>query len=132
MLSPNLSKGQTTLSDSDITAEAVLMLEAGTGSTAHALSVATWNILSQPAILVKLHAELYQANEESRVLNLAALEGDGFRFLRAIVKESLRFSYGAPGRLARKVPEQGATLDGIFIPGGVRLPFCMPSNNDAC
>jgi cytochrome P450 len=121
MLSPNIGKGQVRPSDSDITAEAILMLEAGMGTTGHALCVATWNILSNPDIHAKLTTELKKGTLESTGLNLENLEGEGFRYLRAVVKESLRFSYGAPGRLLRKVPPQGATLDGIFVPGGVRI-----------
>jgi cytochrome P450 len=117
MLSSNIGKGQVRPSDSDITAEAILMLEAGMGTTGHALCVATWNILFNPDI----PAELKKGTLESNGLNLENLEGEGFRYLRAVVKESLRFSYGAPGRLLRKVPPQGATLDGIFVPGGVRI-----------
>ena len=39
---------------------------------------------------------------------------------RAVVKESLRLSYGAPGRLPRIVPASGATFRGRDIPPGVR------------
>ena len=35
-----------------------------------------------------------------------------------MVKESLRLSYGIPGKLSRIVPPEGATLCGQFIPGG--------------
>lgn len=38
---------------------------------------------------------------------------------RAVVKESLRLSYGTPGRLPRVVPPTGATLSAQFIPPGV-------------
>jgi cytochrome P450 len=132
MLSPNLSKGQIRPSDAEITAEAVLMLEAGMGTTAHALCVATWSILSKALILRKLRNELDQATSNSRALNLENLEGEGFRYLRAVVKESLRFSYGAPGRLVREAPSQGLMLDGMFVPGGVSpaLPATLGDVNE--
>lgn len=38
---------------------------------------------------------------------------------RAVVKESLRLSYGAPGPLPRVVPPTGAFLAGQHIPPGV-------------
>ena len=38
---------------------------------------------------------------------------------RAVVKESLRFSFGVPGRLSRVVPAHGAVFCGRQIPPGV-------------
>ena len=40
---------------------------------------------------------------------------------RAVVKESLRFSFGVPGRIARVVPVEGAVFCGRRVPPGVRL-----------
>ena len=36
----------------------------------------------------------------------------------AIIKESLRLSYGAPGRLPRIVPASGAIVGDVFVPAG--------------
>lgn len=41
---------------------------------------------------------------------------------RAVIKESLRLSYGVPGRMPRVVPNGGAVLCGQNIPAGVRTP----------
>ena len=37
----------------------------------------------------------------------------------ACIKEALRLSYGAPGRLPRVVPSSGHVVDGVQIPPGV-------------
>lgn len=42
---------------------------------------------------------------------------------RAVVKESLRLSYGIPGRIPRVVPPEGATFCGEHIPPGVSCSF---------
>lgn len=39
----------------------------------------------------------------------------------AVVKESLRFSFGVPGRISRVVPAEGAVFCGRHIPPGVCL-----------
>jgi hypothetical protein len=40
---------------------------------------------------------------------------------RAVVKESLRFSFGVPGRIPRVVPVEGAVICGQHVPPGVRI-----------
>lgn len=45
---------------------------------------------------------------------------------RAVIREGLRLSYGAPGRLSRVVPSSGAVLSGQKIPPGVRIPHPTP------
>ena len=63
------NESQEILSDSDLTAEAVLMLLAGMDTTANALVVGTWGILQNEEVHKKLQNELYQAipHKESTV-----------------------------------------------------------------
>ena len=118
MLNPNPEKGQSTPSDHDLTAEAVLMLAAGMDTTANTLVQGTWYVLSNSHIHRKLCDELSQAMpDKNRVYRLATLES--LPYLRAVVKESLRFSYGAPGRLPRIVPPSGMMICGQYIPPGI-------------
>lgn len=67
----NLEKNESKeiLSESDLTAEAVLMLLAGMDTTANALVVGTWGILQNEEVYKKLQNELYQAipHKESTV-----------------------------------------------------------------
>ena len=128
MLSPDTSKGQTTPSEHDMVAEGCLMIAAGTDTTANALGNATWYIMSNPAIYERLFAELQAAMPDiNDVVDSGVIEGDQFIYLRAVVKETLRLSFGVPGKMARRIPEGGAILCGQFIPHGVCLPNYAPT-----
>jgi cytochrome P450 len=78
---------------------------AGTLTTAWALSIATFHLISQPAVLRKLKAELARAipDPESRP-SLAALEQ--LPYLTGVVQECLRLSYGVSMRLPRICPDE--------------------------
>ena len=120
MLSPDMTKGQTTPSERDMIADGCLMIAAGTDTTANALGNATWYIMSNPVIYDRLFAELKAAIPNVHdVVDSGALEGERFPYLRAVVKETLRLSYGVPGKMARRVPEGGTMLCGEFVPYGV-------------
>lgn len=58
ILNPKANKNRQTPSDSDLTAEAVLMLLAGMDTTANALVVGTWGVLQDSKIYQKLVQEL--------------------------------------------------------------------------
>lgn len=84
------------------------------------MTVGTWYLMANPNMQSKLREELVQAIPEphsSELVGISCLEN--LPYLRAVVKESLRLSYGAPGRVPRIVPEGGAELCGQQIPGGV-------------
>ncbi|KGO74632.1 Cytochrome P450 [Penicillium italicum] len=86
----------------ELTSEAIVFLVGGEESSANTL----------------IH-ELHQAIPQEETLpSVATLEK--IPFLTAVVKESLRFSHGAPGRLPRVVPNQGALLCGYSIPKEVK------------
>ncbi|OQE13535.1 hypothetical protein PENFLA_c046G02007 [Penicillium flavigenum] len=103
------------LSIDDLTAEAVVLLFAGGEATAISVIVGTFHLLSDPKRLHILKQELLSAMPDGRILTLSELEK--LPYLRGVVKEALRFTQGAPGRLPRVVPSDGATLCGEFIPG---------------
>ncbi|KAI9873944.1 MAG: hypothetical protein M1830_010370 [Pleopsidium flavum] len=120
-LSPDPAKGQYTPSVHELTADAFLMFAAGTDTTANTLSQGTWHVLRNPGILKRLKDELRQAMPKKDVMfDWATLEN--LPYLRAVIKESLRFSYGVPGRLPRIVPPSGATFCGRAIPPGTVVP----------
>ena len=86
--------------------EAWVIVAGGTNTSAWALSVAVYHLLTSPLILTQLKRELKTALPDynrdsptpiSRVENLP--------YLGAIVKEALRLSYGAATRLQRLSPE---------------------------
>ena len=60
ILNPEENKRKVVLSDSDLTAEAVVILLAGMDTTANALTVGTWEVLQNEQVHQKLMKELYQ------------------------------------------------------------------------
>lgn len=120
MLNPDAAKGQVTPPMHDMVADGCLMIAAGTDTTANALGVILFHVTQNPEIESKLVGELMKAmpNREDMV-DSATLEGEGFEYMRAVVKEGLRLAFGVPGRIIRKAPKDGAWFDGKFVPGGV-------------
>jgi cytochrome P450 len=83
-----------------LSAEAILLVSAGTMTTTWAISVGIFHLLSAPPILQKLRAELEAAiPDPSKTAPLAKLES--LPYLKGVVLESLRLSYGVTNRLAR-------------------------------
>ncbi|KAJ5976971.1 hypothetical protein N7501_000313 [Penicillium viridicatum] len=100
-----------------LTAETLAFLVAGEGSPANTLIHGTFHILSNPQIKSRLQQELFSAIPDGCQVPTADTP-EKLPYLRAVVKESLRFSHGAPGRLPRVVPSSGAILCGQHIPPG--------------
>ncbi|KAL8802312.1 MAG: hypothetical protein Q9182_003890 [Xanthomendoza sp. 2 TL-2023] len=116
---PSLEKGQSTPPLSALGADAFVFLLAGTDTTSKTLITGIFALLdaSEPHMLVRLKEELREAIPDPRKMaSWATLEQ--LPYLRAFIKESLRLSLGAPGRLPRVVPEMGATFCGYDIPPG--------------
>jgi cytochrome P450 len=120
MLNPDPTKGQYTPPNVGLTNDAVLMFVAGTDTTANTLVNATWALLNNSQIRKTLQAELRSAiPDKNTMVDWVTLEG--LPYLRAVIKESLRFSYGVPGRIPRIVPPSGATFCGQSIPPGTSV-----------
>ncbi|OJJ42248.1 hypothetical protein ASPZODRAFT_77343 [Penicilliopsis zonata CBS 506.65] len=103
------------LSVNDLTAETIVFLVGGEESTANTLIHGTFHILNNDAIKSHLLQELYENIPDINALpDSLALEK--LPYLTAVIKESLRFTHGPPGRLPRVVPAAGARLCGRDIP----------------
>ncbi|KAL9108702.1 MAG: hypothetical protein Q9227_006498 [Pyrenula ochraceoflavens] len=118
LLNSSTKRQEKPLDDSILAAEASLMFLAGTDTTANALAVGTFNILSSPKIYDRLYKELKEAQQAhgDDFLTTAVLQN--LPYLNAVIKESLRLSYGAPGRLPRIVPASGHEVAGYHLPAG--------------
>ncbi|UKZ75992.1 hypothetical protein TrVFT333_003688 [Trichoderma virens FT-333] len=99
--------------------EAQVLLGGGTASTARTIGFASYYILSRPELRSKLEAELKEpmANWPESVPSWAELEQ--LPLLQAIIKESLRLSYGVMHRLPRVFPDQPIQYKDYVIPIGV-------------
>ncbi|KAJ9613905.1 hypothetical protein H2200_002041 [Cladophialophora chaetospira] len=97
--------------------EGATVVSAGTVTTAWALPVTVYYLLTNPAILQKLKEELNEAiPDPSKVVPLVELER--LPYLTGVIQEGLRLSYGIVSRLERIAPYE-------------TLVFTDPSTNKA-
>jgi len=108
----------------DLLDEASVILAAASDTTGNAMTIASYNILSNPTIRENLSKELRKAFPDSESkLNLVTLEK--LPYLTAVIKEALRLSYGVIGRLPRVVPDPGAEFNSFAVPTGVSVSFVI-------
>ncbi len=117
-LNPDAKTGQIKPTIDELSGDTLLLLMAGTDTTAHSLTIATYNILKDPIILKKLQIEL-RAAMPKKDMWLESAELEQLPYLRGVIKESLRGSSGVPGRIPRVVPSTGAVLCGKHLAPGV-------------
>jgi cytochrome P450 len=91
---PPSDKTQQRLAD-----EAQIIIGGGVETTAFSLSTATFHIINTPRIYERLHKELVEAFPNRNDLDLAPLER--MTYLKAIIMESIRLSYGLSARNPR-------------------------------
>ncbi|KAB8230910.1 cytochrome P450 [Aspergillus alliaceus] len=94
--------------------EYITIVAAGTETTAHTMTVCTFYILNNEAILRKLRTELEQRFPGDEVMDLATLEQ--LPYLTGVIYEGLRLSYGLSHRLQRISPIDPLQYKDIVIP----------------
>jgi Cytochrome P450 len=102
--------------------EAQIVVSAGTETVSWCLSVITFHLLSQPALLRKLRRELEDAIPDPQT-TVPVEKLEQLPYLTACIQEGLRLSYGLSTRLARVSPDEVLVFkDGVKeweIPPGV-------------
>ncbi|KAL3431443.1 cytochrome P450 [Aspergillus tetrazonus] len=98
--------------------EAQVLLGGGTASTARTIAFASFYIVDRPDIRSRLRDELREtmAGWPERVPSWAELER--VTYLQAIIKESLRLSYGVMHRLPRISPDLAIQYGDYTVPAG--------------
>jgi cytochrome P450 len=102
--------------------EGMVVVGAGTETTAWTLVVGLTYIMMNDKIRHRLETELREAEENRDTLHLKDLEQ--LPYLTACIKESLRLSYGVTSRLPRVAPQQSLEVAGttnLAIPAGVHV-----------
>lgn len=125
MCNPDPSKKQLPVAKEDMVADGCLMIVAGTDTGANALGRVLWHVTQDKSIERKLLEELSKSMSKDEIVPSARLDGEGFEYMRAVVKEGLRLSYGVPGRMMRKVPDGGAKFGDTWVPGGVSDAYAI-------
>ncbi|OBT38851.1 hypothetical protein VE00_10578 [Pseudogymnoascus sp. WSF 3629] len=98
----------------EIEATANAIMIAGSETTATLLSGVTYNLLRKPETLKKLVDEIrgaFATEEEITLIGVGQL-----KYLLAVLDEGLRMYPPVPVGLPRNVPEQGAVINGKFVP----------------
>ncbi|KID94829.1 Cytochrome P450 family protein, partial [Metarhizium majus ARSEF 297] len=109
-----------------LSAEAQVLVSAGSETTAKALTVACFKLLTHPAVLARLRDELGTALPSFGLESGLRLDHvQRLPYLTGVVKESLRLSYGVVGRLQRIWPDEEIVFQEWTIPRGT--PVSMTS-----
>lgn len=110
----------------EIVAEVSIMMNAGSATTAIAMTNVLYQLLKNPPIMKKLVEELDAAleDEDDEETEAGAISYDKVKhlpYLRACLDESLRLFPPTPHGLPRETPGDGANILGDYIPGGISV-----------
>ena len=105
----------------EIVAEVSIMLNAGSATTAIAMTNVLFQLLKNPPIMKRLVEELDAALDDEPHGVVAYDKVKHLPYLRACLDESLRLFPPTPHGLPREVPPEGIYIADDFIPGGVSV-----------
>ncbi len=110
----------------EIVAEVSIMMNAGSATTAIAMTNVLFQLLKNPVIMKKLQEELDVAladdDEDDDAPTVVAYDRvKHLPYLRACLDESLRLFAPTPHALPRETPADGLYILDEFIPGGVSV-----------
>ncbi|KAI1331881.1 cytochrome P450 [Xylariaceae sp. FL0255] len=113
--------------------EAMVLVMAGSETTASTLSVIMYHLLADPQLLARVKAELLTAMPDPNELPVAA-RLDHLSLLNAVIEESIRLYPGASFRQERMAPEEDLVLEApgsksFVIPAGTPIGMTAPLIN---
>ncbi|KAJ5369769.1 benzoate 4-monooxygenase cytochrome P450 [Penicillium cataractarum] len=103
----------------EIEAETSILLDAGSDTTAIALTNVLYYLIKHPAALSKLRMEVDGALSGGKVAPFTKVKS--LPYLKACLDESLRLSPPVPRGLERKTPPEGMKILGKQIAGGITV-----------
>ncbi|KAE9374995.1 pisatin demethylase [Stipitochalara longipes BDJ] len=106
------------LSQREVQSETLLQIVAGSDTSATAMRATLLYIITNPAVLSKLLAEISTAQISSPITDAEARK---LPYLQAVIKEGMRIFPPVTGFMSKTVPSKGDTINGIFIPGGTTI-----------
>ncbi|KAH7007931.1 cytochrome P450 [Microdochium trichocladiopsis] len=106
------------ISEHEILSNAVILMLAGTDTTANTLAYMLWLLFKFPDIKAQLDEEIDEARLPGKpgIEDLAKL-----KYLDYFMLEVMRLYGAAPGPLPRKVPKGGRDICGYFVPAGMTV-----------
>jgi cytochrome P450 len=102
--------------------ETILQVIAGSDTTATAIRSTFLYIISTPRVLAKLLAEI-EFSSATLSSPISDAEARKLLYLQAVIKEGLRIWPPVIGLMAKKVPPEGDTINGLFVPGGTHIGY---------
>ncbi|KAF5549083.1 pisatin demethylase [Fusarium mexicanum] len=110
------------LSEGNAQSETLFMFVAGSDTTASAIRVTLFYLMSSPRVYRKLKEEIRGAIREGRASSpITAAQARELPYLQAVIYEGLRMRPVTTGQQAKEVPAGGDTINGHFIPGGTSI-----------
>jgi cytochrome P450 len=97
----------------------LILIIAGSETTATLLSGVTYYLLCNPSALKKLTEEVRTTFQSEEDININSV--NRLNYMLACLDEALRIYPPVPIGLPRTVPRGGATITGYYIPEGVSL-----------
>lgn len=113
--------GRFKLEEDELTSDMFLLFAAGTDTTANTLTFGTWYLMNNTQARQRLVKELREAIPDAHSDKLKSWqELEKLPYLSAIIKESLRLSFGTVHRNPR-VSDIDIFVDGHRIPAGTHI-----------
>ncbi|KAI2632022.1 putative cytochrome P450 [Hypoxylon sp. NC1633] len=103
------------LSFQKLSANAFILILAGSETTATTLSGATYLLLTHPEIMAKLNEEVRSAFSSVDEIDINSV--NKLTYMLAVLNESLRLYPPVSSGLIREVPAGGSKIAGRFVPG---------------
>ena len=114
------------LDNSGIMANAALFILAGTETVATLLCAVVYLLTQSPVALDRLTRAIRDAIQDESQLTLHNLSK--MTYLTACINEALRLVPPVPEGLPRVTPQEGESICGCWVPGGVRSSLtCAPT-----
>ena len=117
------------LTDEELDINAALLLFAGSETSATALSVATYYLLTHKAVLDKVCKEVRSAFHSEDEISFTSV--NQLSYLNAVIEESFRIHPTVPSAQPKLSLPAGTVIDGRFVPGNVSCISCSKSVNKA-
>lgn len=115
----NQDKEGATMTASELEMNSMVLVVAGSETTATLLSGVTYCLLRHPQIMAKVVKEVRETFRGEADINFASISQ--LSYMLAVLNEGLRFYPPAPHGLARKVLAGGDMIEGQFVPGGTTV-----------
>ncbi|KAH0543884.1 hypothetical protein FGG08_001785 [Glutinoglossum americanum] len=116
------------LTQEEVYSESLLQIIAGSDTTATALRATILYVITNPRVHAALRREIDAFLSQNPPADPASVIPDAaartLPYLHACIREGLRMNPPIPALLSKKVPPEGDTINGVFVPGGTGIGCC--------